>query len=183
MKKTISIVIIVSFVFNTIGFYILFLAVKYQNKERITELIHKGILDNYLILLKIPKKSFSQNNASFQRIESDELKYKGNMYDIVKEENHDSLIYFYCISDEVEDEIIASLENYTSNNSFGNQLKNKYNQNFIKQLLKDFLKDYLVASTPFFYFFALSNHHPLWSFCSKSTKGHLSLLIAPPRIS
>lgn len=183
MKKTISIVLIVSFVFNTIGFYILFFAVKYQNKERITELIHKGIINDYLILLKISKKTASQNNASFQRIESNEVKYNGNMYDIVKEETYDSLIYFYCISDEVEDEIIASLENYTPNNSFNNQLKNKYNQNFIKQLLKDFLKDYMIASTPFFYFFPLSNHYPLWSSCSKSTKGHLSLLIAPPRVS
>jgi hypothetical protein len=183
MKKTVSILLIVSFVFNTIGFYVLFFAVKYQNKERITELIHKGIVDDHLILLKIPKKITSQNNASFQRIESDELKYNGNMYDIVKEESHDGLIYFYCISDEVEDEIIASIESYTQNNSFNNQLKNKYNQNFIKQLLKDLLKDYLIVSTPFFYFFSLSNHYLLWSYCSKSTKGHLSMLIAPPRLN
>jgi hypothetical protein len=156
-------------------FYIL----QYENKERITELISKGIPEEYLTVLKIPEKIAKENNALFQRIESNEIKYKDNMYDVVKEEHSNGFIYFYCINDEKEDELISSLENYTTNDITGNQLKNKPDIDFLKQLIKNLIKDYSIAYNQYFYFSFFSNHsYSVFQF--KIGTGYPSVFMAPP---
>jgi hypothetical protein len=179
VKKTIVIILLMCFLFNTTGVYTVFYALQYENKERITELISKGIPEEYLTILKIPERIAKENNTLFQRIESNEIRYKDNMYDVVKEEHCNGFVYFYCINDEREDELISSLENCTSNDATSNQLKNKPEIDFLKQLIKNLIKDYRIDYNHYFYFAFFSN--PLYSFFRfKIGIGYPFALIVPP---
>ena len=74
-----------------------------------------------LIILK--KEDIRSNKNNFKRIGSKEFRLYEKYFDIVKQEDRDSLIYFYCISDEKENALEKDLQDRIDENSLNKKQK------------------------------------------------------------
>jgi hypothetical protein len=144
MKKTLSWFLLLLFLFNLGGYYIVFEFKQVENHR-----IMQGEATNpaaHLVLIKVDRKLTQTENSIFRQTEEDEISYQGKMYDVVSSEIRGDAIYFSCLNDATEDDLNLSLikqqeENTDNNVSLPAQGKTH------KLSLNDFIKDYLPPNT------------------------------------
>ena len=141
MKKALSILIIALLIFNSGGYYFIFLQLQNCFKQLAQNKIDDYIPLENLILIKVNKKSSFENHVDvFERLNDEEFKYYGKMYDIYKEEENGDTVFFYCVSDENEDVILKAFTDYASN-------FNDINLNpIIKNIIKTFITNAIQSS-------------------------------------
>jgi hypothetical protein len=88
------------------GFYVIFQAMRYQVRKEIKRQIKQGIPPEALTVLGFSKKVKPEN---FYWVESHEFRYKGSMYDVVKQAENQDSIFYYCINDVQEETLFAGL--------------------------------------------------------------------------
>lgn len=109
----------------------------------------KTLIDNNngpsrkLFVLKI-KESESRQSREIEYTEEDEIRYKGNMYDVVEKKESDGFVYFYCMSDSLDERLYEELNNCVDANTIDSSPESSHHQND-QQLLKNIVKDYFVA--------------------------------------
>jgi len=59
--------------------------------------------------LTILKITDIKTNREFQRVEKKEIRYKGSLYDVIKEVQSDRTTIFYCIHDKKEEILLATM--------------------------------------------------------------------------
>ena len=113
MKRTLSILLITAFLLNSIGIIFAFFHQKSQIKSEFKSFLKSGIPLSNLEVIKIPK---NENSLSgFKRIEDNEFRLNGKMYDIVKEVHTFSQIIFYCVNDEKEERLLEKFSDSIKN--------------------------------------------------------------------
>jgi len=81
-----------------------------------------------------------KNSAKIEMLNSKEIKYGGKMYDIIKMENKNDGIYYYCYDDEKEDKIINWFSNFFNlKANKDNQSKSPAAEYALNNLLKYFI--------------------------------------------
>ncbi|MES2837354.1 MAG: hypothetical protein V4667_07515 [Bacteroidota bacterium] len=141
MKTTnyiISTLLLLAFVFNIVGYDVVFRVTQFQIKKEVKRKLKAGVDKQKLHTIVVPKSWLSQNNKDFKTIHEREFEYKGVMYDVVTKTEKDDLIYFKCISDKEETKLFAQLDEHIKNHvSAFPQTKNK-NQKLYKKIAKDY---------------------------------------------
>jgi hypothetical protein len=117
IKRKTTIFIIVVFIYNTFGFllaqpllskYFEFIGtLKAENPSE----------EDKIELIILNKEDIGSNKNNFKKIGSKEFRLNEKYFDIVKQEDKDSLIYFYCISDEMENALEEDLQDRVYENS------------------------------------------------------------------
>lgn len=163
MRKIFSIVFLLVFLFNIIGYYPVFLLRQHEVKTELSQILNSQIELGVLSLL-----SFDQNEIqSLEWIKKNEFRYKGEMWDIVMtEKGEDGKIYFYCFLDKKEKHLLGQLEAHV-NRHIATEGRNKDNErNLTKNITKDYLpivNEFLSPNNPIEIKFNnfLSNYHSL----------------------
>ena len=105
------------FIYNTFGFLavhpILSIYYKYVGMEQ----ANKPSKEEMIELLIFNKKDIQEGKIDFRWIHSREFKYNGDMYDIVKKEETDKQLFFYCINDTKEKKLEEEFEKRVHKNS------------------------------------------------------------------
>lgn len=109
-KSFIAFLLIFLFAFHLNGQFLVFKLFEYKIKKEIKTRIKAGVPEEELVLLKIPKLLEENPNKDFTRIHEKEFRYKGEMYDIVNQEDKVDTTYYYCIHDVKESNLFANLE-------------------------------------------------------------------------
>jgi hypothetical protein len=112
MKKTFIILLLSIFLFNTIGYFIVFKVSQLSIKESMRENIGKGILNYSLSKLVISKASLSEINW----LEEDEFIFKNNRYDVVNLVEDEQTFIFYCVLDEEETCLVSRMADHLKDN-------------------------------------------------------------------
>jgi hypothetical protein len=110
LKKALIYSILILFLFNSLGYYLLFELHKYEIKKEMQAMIQKH--PSKMTILTIADV---ENNQEFHRIDKKEFRYKGAMYDIVREIKTGQTTVFICIHDAKESELLAGLKRETQN--------------------------------------------------------------------
>jgi hypothetical protein len=137
MKKAISILILGLMLYNTLGYYLVYLGLVIQAKAEMREKIEGSDIEKDLITMvfDINNGEISDKGMDFKN--EDEFEYKGGMYDVVSSETKGSFVYFYCINDKNEESIQASLEkhvaNHFSTDAASQKRVNTFNKNIVKK--------------------------------------------------
>ena len=106
---------------------------QYQVKEEIRELTI--FFKNGIVPIVIENK----DKSSMLWISQNEFQYKGDLYDIVKEENNEGKCTFYCVNDKKEKKLISNLDEHIKNHIDEKQgSPNKGNKTFLKLIIKDY---------------------------------------------
>jgi len=90
------------------GNYLVFELNKMMVKQEMQSLIRTRKSNNHSLILKVFQPT---HNPDFQRIEDREIKYKGRLYDIIRETKQGNITIFCCIQDNKEEMLIAGFKN------------------------------------------------------------------------
>ncbi len=139
MKKIIPSLLIILIFLNTFGFNLLLDYLIYKCKN---DFSNEKFYDlNQMVILKISP----DEEKDLQRFEDDEVRFKGKMYDIIKETKKGNILYINCINDKKEDNLFEIL--------FKINKKNDPNDQTEPVLLKNVLiKNYILNEKELFYF-------------------------------
>jgi hypothetical protein len=161
MKKALSILITILFLYNIAGYLIVFKSFQYGIKKEIKTRIKNKINDKDLVLIKYPSHPNSQQKNALRWKEKNEFLFNGNMYDVVRQYSLNDTIYYYCINDTREKELFSNLDLQVMQNMASNKVANNlvklfkltidqsYLINYSKvNLLQSFKESFSVYITP-----------------------------------
>ncbi|MES2593024.1 MAG: hypothetical protein V4608_14170 [Bacteroidota bacterium] len=134
MKKISVLLLLVIFLFNTVGYFIAFKAVQYQVKKEIKSEIKQGLQLSEFTVITIDKDQLKQ----IDWVENGkEMYYKGELYDIVKSSENITSITFHCINDKQEKKLFAHLDEHINNHIASNKpLKNGTSKKLTDHIIK-----------------------------------------------
>lgn len=146
MKKTAVFTLLAIFMFNTVGYYIVFKVNQSEAKNEIKSKIKLGSPVQELIAIKLDNCKIE----SIQWVEKNkEFYYDNELYDIVRtDETSPTETTFYCISDEKEEALFCNLDEYVKTYITNNA--NKSNSTS-KKLSNHVVKIYFFQSSDFYF--------------------------------
>lgn len=134
MKKLAAIFLLSLFLFNTLGYYFVFSFNRFFIRSEMRSLLRSGYFkDNYVTLeiLNLP------HNPDFKRIDKNEFRYKGNLYDIISEKKNGNVTVFKCVNDLQEENLLACFGRYMDLSSgMNNSAKAKHARAMIYHVIK-----------------------------------------------
>ena len=142
MKKVIAITLVVLILFNTMGFYGLFVGLRYKAKRDIVQRLDR---DQYsaeeTITLKVPLSiPYIADDDDFQRVNG-EFMHEGEFYRLVKQKLVQDTLYIVCIKDIQTKHIKRALADYVK--TFTEKPLDGKSQS---KTTITFIKDFVVAS-------------------------------------
>lgn len=134
MKKIAIFSLLAIFLFNSVGYFIVFKVAQLEARKEIKTKIKLGLPDNELTAIEFNKNDLT--NIHWVK-ENKEFYYKGKLYDVVKKDEKNSTIVFYCIDDKQEHALFASLNEHvdkyiSSQDSRKNSSSKKLNNHVVK---------------------------------------------------
>jgi hypothetical protein len=143
MKKLFAIFFLFVFLFNTMGYFIVFEAERYSIKKEIRNNILLGQTDERVSVITINNDQLNKRTSEFE-LKGDEFMYKGHQYDIIrKESSNNNTTTFYALNDSKEEQLLSSLDNHIQTIT---DVSKKKHPNDSKNLVKK-------LSNLYFYFF------------------------------
>mgnify|MGYP006977845296 CR=1 FL=1 len=136
MRKTISILLALVFFFQSLGCLVIFKLQQLQVRYRVKHHLISELPDSELTLIKL---SDEEANPSWQFLGSDELRYSGTMYDVVRKESHGEQTWCYCYRDTAETKVVNKLNNIVDDQMNHNPKRRKQRQAF-HRLLKSLFR-------------------------------------------
>jgi hypothetical protein len=137
MKRILSISLLMIFLFQMAGYYLVFKIQQHEIRKEFKRLLFEGIAEDKLVTFEIDDFQKSEAQSGIKFIEDHEILYRGTFYDIVRKEIHGSMIKYFCIADHDETRLYADLGRFVKDEMNKNGERKKQNSNY-KQLLNPF---------------------------------------------
>lgn len=110
LKKILIYSILILFLFNSIGYYLL-----YELKKHLARTEMQAIIQHHSKKLTVLTIADDEHDPDFQRIDKKEFMYKGSMYDIVREIRTGHKTVFICLHDSKESKLLAGMKRLNQN--------------------------------------------------------------------
>lgn len=138
MKRTVSILLLVLFLFNVGGYYFVFWGLRKQVSFELTQQLDKGIYreaETVELKMSIPIP-YVGTSDEFSRIKG-KFEYNGNFYHLIKQKLENDTLYVVCIPDMKEKNLVSTMTDYAQvTNELPDQSKKVFH--FLSKLLKEF---------------------------------------------
>jgi hypothetical protein len=145
MKKAVVLFFISIFLFNSVGYFVVFKTAEFELKSEIKIKIKQGLPTKELVTLTIPSKELK---TIVWHDGGKEFSYKGKMYDVVKSEQIENAITYYCIDDSKETNLFANLDEHINANVI---TTNTGKQHPTKKLNDHVVKIYFCQKNTFYF--------------------------------
>jgi len=140
MKKVVSIALVVLLLLNVMGYYGIFVGLKYTNTLEVTQRINADDYDeSETITIKIPLSIPYYGDTDFERVDG-EIEHEGRFYRLVKQKLQKDTLYIVCIRDTKAAHIHEALTDYVK--TFTDQSADHSGI----RTIQSFIKDYVPAS-------------------------------------
>jgi hypothetical protein len=133
LKKSLAYLLLILFLFNSMGYYFIFELHKYHVKKEIQANSNK--ISRALRILKIRD---AESDHEFQRVENKEIRYQGFLFDVIKEVRNGKTTIFYCIHDTKEENLLATMNSVN---------KNKFLLSLFDHIIKIAIPPFTIALT------------------------------------
>lgn len=172
MKKAASIFLLGIFLFNIVGYFIVFKVAQLEARKEIKTKIKLGIPDRELTAIEFKKSDLP--NIHWEK-ENKEFYYQDKLYDVVKKDEKSACVIFYCIDDKQEQVLFSSLDEHvntfiTSHNSKSNSSSKKLNEHVVK----------IYFSNSFDFKFITNSNLVSYSFSAKNYPSEFPEINSPP---
>jgi len=115
MKKLLSTVLLLIFLFQMAGYYFVFKIQQREIKKEFKRLLFAGIAEDKLVVIEFDKNRKPGKGEEIKFIENHEILYHNTFYDIVRKEIHGSVTKYFCIADHDETILFAQLNKVLKN--------------------------------------------------------------------
>lgn len=143
MKRGLTIVLLVLFLLNVLGYYGIFMGIQFVNEKEMRALFDD---DNFLpeeeITIKVPITiPYATDSREFTRVDG-EFEHEGEVYRMVKQRYISDTLHIVCIKDYKSKEIKQALHDYVK--SFTDKPSSEKSST---KTVQNFIKDYISCST------------------------------------
>jgi len=113
VRKPVSIALIAILLFNTLGFYGLFMGVRMQSVQNLVQrLDQNSYADAETITLKIPMSlPYSYGNERYERVNG-EIEFQGEFLRLVKQRISNDTLFIVCVKDVESKKITEALNDF-----------------------------------------------------------------------
>lgn len=143
MKKVLSILLLLIFLYNLTGYYVVFRVLQYRVRREIKYRIKQNISDDELVLISI---SITDDKCLTWTKPNKEFRYKEEMYDIVRQETKEDMILYYCVHDFKESKLFSDLDGHVQRHIADNPKQRKKAENLLKKVTKDYFFQVLIIN-------------------------------------
>jgi hypothetical protein len=141
MKKFLSIFLLVIFLFNLAGYFIVFKVIQYSVQQEMKVYLQKNSSDKETEIITIPTIEIASPSSRIKFTDDDEFIYNGKLYDIISSKSSNGYTTFYCMNDKQEEQLYSTLKDHIIHNTDQNlPLKDRSTQ-IIKNIIKEALAD------------------------------------------
>ncbi|MBL0308375.1 MAG: hypothetical protein IPP77_01330 [Bacteroidetes bacterium] len=106
MKRLGLLILLFIFIFYSTGLLLIFKVQQYRVRTEIKAQIKRGLSNDQLHVIT----AYPGNAAMFLWEDKNEFRYQGVMYDVVRKRRVEQATIYYCINDEQETGLLASIE-------------------------------------------------------------------------
>jgi len=143
VKKGLTIVLLVLFLLNVLGYYGVFVGLQVANEKEMRALFDD---DNFLpeeeITIKVPISiPYATDSREFTRVDG-EFEHEGELYRMVKQRYISDTLHIVCVKDNKSKEIRRALKDYVK--SFTDKPSSEKSST---KTIQNFIKDYISSST------------------------------------
>lgn len=96
---------------------LMYWAARSQIRSRIEAQIASGKAEDGLVLLRIPRLLEEKPNADFKRFHATEFRYKGIMYDVVRQQVKGDTSWYWCVADWEDTQLQNQWDDYWAQGS------------------------------------------------------------------
>lgn len=100
---------------------LMYWAARSQIRHEMKTKIESGAMESSLTLLRIPRSLEQNPNADFKRFHAAEFRYKGVMYDVVRQEVKGDTTWYWCIADWEDTHLQNQWDDYRAQGSRSEQ--------------------------------------------------------------
>jgi hypothetical protein len=138
LRKAFSILLLLLFLFNVIGYYGVYLGLRYQsNRELKEKLDSEGYPEEDLLTLKLPfSLPYQMEWKGYERIDG-EFEHDGEFYNLVKHKVERDTLYIVYLKDHKETSLFKTLVNFVQSTT--DTPVSKKAQGFLENLIKDYI--------------------------------------------
>ena len=178
MKKIIAIFLVLLLLFNALGFYGLFIGLRYKNEiDLVQRLDNDQYLEEQTVTLKVPMTLPYHLDSEYERVDG-EIEHDGEFYRLVKQKLQKDTLYIVCIKDQGSKRIKQALADYVK--TFTDKPADaKHTGKFLTNFIKDFLPTSVgISSASAGWTHVVSSAEIIDSFNSRS----IAVVSPPPQI-
>jgi hypothetical protein len=136
MKKITAHLLVLLLLLNVMGYYGVFLGLKYQHSAQINQKLDDLTTHGFKsVTLKVPLSIPYYGDTQYERA-SGEIEYGGEFYRLVKQKFEKDTLYIVCIKDVQSKRIKQALADYVKNFS-------EHSSNTPSKTVLSFIKDYI----------------------------------------
>lgn len=140
VKKLFSITLLALFLFQFVGYYFIYVGLRYQAKsDLMTRLDARDYSSDETITLKIPfTLPYWMNSREYERVNG-EFQYEGEFYKLVEQKLENDTLYVVCLKDAQERKLYEAMTDYVK---LTNDLpaSSQKNIKLFGSLMKDYVK-------------------------------------------
>lgn len=143
MKTLSGILFIVLLLFNTLGYYGVFLGMRYHNSVEMMQLLDdEAYSPSQEVIIKIPIViPYAYDSPGFERVDG-EFEYGGEFYRLVKQRLSKDTLYVVCIKDPQAKLMHEAFERYVM--TFSDKSADQHSNNV--KVVFGFIKDYITRA-------------------------------------
>ena len=113
MKRLLSLFILVVFLFNTGGYYMMYWGLRYQATLELREQLDTGAYaDSQTLTIALPLTLPYAVDRNYERVDG-EFEYRGEFYKLVKQQLKHDTLFIVCIKDIREKHLVGEMINFT----------------------------------------------------------------------
>lgn len=136
LKKVVSYIFVVIFLFNTMGYFIVFTKRQHDVKTKVRTAINRRSYHDELVAIVIERSELE--HIEWIK-EGTEMLFNNKRYDVVNVSSGRHAVTFYCIHDKAETALYADLEDHVKSNMSANKpLKSGALKKFLEKQIKLF---------------------------------------------
>jgi hypothetical protein len=142
MKKLASYLLVVLLLLNVMGFYGVFVGLKYKHSVELNQRLDQSQYGEFeTVTLKVPLTIPYYGDTQYERV-SGEIEHEGEFYRLVKQKYEKDTLYIVCIKDTETKRIKQALADYVKNFS-------EHSSDNATTTVPSFIKDYINADFSF----------------------------------
>jgi hypothetical protein len=138
MKRIVSIFLAVLVLMNVMGYYGIFLGLKYNHTIQFSQRLDVDSYDpSETVTMKVPLAIPYASDTEYERVDG-EIEHNGESYRLVKQKLQQDTLYIVCVRDVKTDHIKQALAEYVK--TFRDAPQNGPQQKVIPNFIKDFIQ-------------------------------------------
>ena len=154
LKKFVSIFLSVLILYNILGYIVVFQSYRFSIRREVKRKIKNALPESELIVIRLTAEDMLNGKNAYKKIDKNEFRLSGKLYDIVRRSTKGDTTLFYCINDKQEEQLFSNLDAHIKRHLDNSGPTRQRSDLLIKIIVKQALLNHYTFQLPDVYSYA-----------------------------